>query len=264
MAGRQAGFWDVEDRLRDLSAQADPLENLAATVDFEMFPADLAVALGVACLVATAGFLALLPRSRNFVARPGLDLGFHLAAWGGHLRDGRLLRLYATGFLLSGIFVALFSYTAFRLAESPFGLGATAASLLFLVFGFGMVASSVAGVMSDRFGRRPVLVGGFLVMLAGMGLTLVTSLVAIVAGVALMTVGFFVGHSAASGAVGRLARTAKGHATSLYLLFYYLGGSVVALGGGLAWEVGGWDAVVLLAAGLGAIGALLAAATRTA
>lgn len=33
----QPGFWDFEDRLRELSAQGDPLEKLAATVDFEMF-----------------------------------------------------------------------------------------------------------------------------------------------------------------------------------------------------------------------------------
>lgn len=46
MAGRQVGFWDVEDRLRELSAQGDPLEKLAATVDFEMFRADLVAALG--------------------------------------------------------------------------------------------------------------------------------------------------------------------------------------------------------------------------
>lgn len=46
MAGRQRGFWDVEDRLRELSAQGDPLEKLAATVDFEMFRADLLAALG--------------------------------------------------------------------------------------------------------------------------------------------------------------------------------------------------------------------------
>ena len=46
MSGRQAGFWDVEDRLRELSAQGDPLEKLSATVDFEMFRADLVAALG--------------------------------------------------------------------------------------------------------------------------------------------------------------------------------------------------------------------------
>jgi hypothetical protein len=35
MSACQAGFWDVEDRLRELPAQGDPLEKLAATVDFE-------------------------------------------------------------------------------------------------------------------------------------------------------------------------------------------------------------------------------------
>ena len=36
MAGRQPGFCDCEERLRELSAQGDPLERLGATVDFEM------------------------------------------------------------------------------------------------------------------------------------------------------------------------------------------------------------------------------------
>jgi IS5 family transposase len=46
MAGRQPGFWDVEHRLQELSAQGDPLEKLAAMVDFEMFRPDLTAALG--------------------------------------------------------------------------------------------------------------------------------------------------------------------------------------------------------------------------
>ena len=36
MAG-QLGFWSVEERLAEISAQGDPLETLAATVEFEMF-----------------------------------------------------------------------------------------------------------------------------------------------------------------------------------------------------------------------------------
>jgi len=35
MAGRQPGFFDVEDRLRELSAKGDDLERIAALVDFE-------------------------------------------------------------------------------------------------------------------------------------------------------------------------------------------------------------------------------------
>lgn len=60
MAGRQAGFWDVEQRLRELSGQGDPLEKLAATVAFEMFRPDLAAALG--------------PRDPAKGGRPGFDV----------------------------------------------------------------------------------------------------------------------------------------------------------------------------------------------
>ena len=41
MSAGQRGFWDVEERLEALSELGDPLEKLAATVDFEMFRADL-------------------------------------------------------------------------------------------------------------------------------------------------------------------------------------------------------------------------------
>ena len=41
----QLGFWDVSDRLSQLSKQGDPLEKLAATVDFEMFRPELIKAL---------------------------------------------------------------------------------------------------------------------------------------------------------------------------------------------------------------------------
>jgi transposase, IS5 family len=36
MAG-QKGFWDVEERLAELSAEGDPLEKLSETVNFEIF-----------------------------------------------------------------------------------------------------------------------------------------------------------------------------------------------------------------------------------
>src|SRR3712207_6358963 len=39
--GRQPGFFDVEDRLRELSAKGDGLERIAALVDFERFRPDL-------------------------------------------------------------------------------------------------------------------------------------------------------------------------------------------------------------------------------
>ncbi len=60
MAGRQSGFWDFEERLQELSAQGDPLEKLSATVEFEIFRADLAAA--------------LRPRDPARGGRPGFDV----------------------------------------------------------------------------------------------------------------------------------------------------------------------------------------------
>lgn len=230
---------------------------MGVLTEFASWRIALAV-LGVMCLMATAAVLVLLPPSRNFTPRPGLDIRSHLTAWRGRLRDPALLRIYAIGFVLIGAFTTLFNYAAFRLAEAPFNLGPTATSLIFLSFGFGIVSSAVAGGLADRFGRRPLLFTGFVVMLAAMLLTLLPSLGAIVGGVALAAVGFFIGHSVSSGAVGPLAGSAKGHAASLHLLFYYMGSSIIGTLGGWFWEHGGWFAVVALTGGLAAAGAVLA------
>ena len=45
---KQPGFWSVEDRLRELSEQGDPLEKLQEIVDFELFRPVLSEALGPA------------------------------------------------------------------------------------------------------------------------------------------------------------------------------------------------------------------------
>src|SRR3954465_9021779 len=39
--GRQPGFFDVDERLRELSAKGDDLERISGLVDFEMFRAEL-------------------------------------------------------------------------------------------------------------------------------------------------------------------------------------------------------------------------------
>lgn len=62
-------------------------------------------------------------------------------------------------------------------------------------------------------------------------------------GVAGLTVGFFMAHSVASGWVGRLALQDRSHASSLYLLAYYLGASLLGTAGGWFWPWGGWGAV---------------------
>ncbi|MBX4144986.1 MFS transporter, partial [Ralstonia pickettii] len=103
-----------------------------------------------------------------------------------------------------------------------------------------------------------VLVSGVLVFAAGLALTLSHSLVAIVVGIVLVTIGFFIAHSVASGWVGYLAGAAKGHAASLYLLAYYLGSSVLGSIGGTFWQHGAGTGVAAYVAVLLALGLLAA------
>lgn len=216
------------------------------------------IVLGVLCLAAAVAFLRLLPPSRNFVRQPGFNPRFHLKAWATHLRNTRLLRVYALGFTLTSIFSALFNYTTFRLSATPYALSQSQVSLIFLAFALGIVSSSMAGGLADRFGRRPLLLAGFITMLAGVLLTLSASLVVISLGIALVATGYFIGHSVASGAVGPIAGSHKGHAASLYLLFYYIGASVTGSVAGWFWQHGGWPAVAALTGGFAVVGTVLA------
>ena len=101
--------------------------------------------------------------------------------------------------------------------SESFGLGAAQASLaLSVTTGLMAPAMLVAGAIS---GTLPV----------------------VIAGIAVLTFGFFGAHSIASAWVGRRARTAKAQAASLYLFLYYVGSSVIGSLGGIFWERNGWS-----------------------
>ncbi|WP_093212070.1 MULTISPECIES: MFS transporter [unclassified Variovorax] len=210
--------------------------------------------LGVVDLLAAIGFVLLLPASRNFVRRTGFAPRRHIGHWLGHLRNSGMASLFMIGFLLMGAFVTVYNYAGFRLMAPPYSLSQTQVSLMFAVYIFGIVASSAAGAMADRLGRRPVLVAGIAVAGLGVLMTLLHALAGMATGVVFLTIGFFIAHSVASGWVGRMASQAKGHAASLYLLAYYAGSSLMGAVGGWAWTHGGWPAVA------GFTGALLGAA----
>ena len=207
-------------------------------------------AMGALGLVAAVGFAVLLPASRNFVRRPGFQVRYHLRAWGGHLKHAGLPFVFLIGAFAMGCFVTVFNYVGFRLSNAPYGLSQSQIGLIFVVYLCGSVTSSIAGALSDKIGRGPVLVAGVLLAALGVGLTVSDSLSVIIGGIVILTSGFFVAHSIASGWVGWLAETAKGHASSLYLLAYYLGSSIMGSVGGWFWDHGGWNAVAGFAGSL--------------
>lgn len=204
--------------------------------------------LGLLDLVLAVAFILLLPPSRNFERQLKFDAGYHLRAWASHLRDRNLVALFMIGGLAMGAFVTIYNYISFRLVAAPYELNQTQIGSIFTVYLFGVLASWIAGALSDRLGRGPVLIAGILIIAAGIAVTLLQPLAAIIAGVALITSGFFMTHTVASGWVGRLASGTKGHAASLYLLIYYTGSSIMGSMGGWFWAAGGWPAVAAFAA----------------
>lgn len=200
--------------------------------------------MGLLGLAAAIGFLALLPPSRNFKPRIGWNPRFHVSAWLGHVRNRSLPLLFAIGFLVMGSFVTIYNYIGFRLVQPPYQLSQTALGFIFTVYLFGIFASWMAGKLGDQLGYFVVLPIGLAVEAGGALLTLFSGLPMIIFGIVLVTMGFFISHSVASALVGRLALNTKGHASSLYLLAYYLGSSVAGSLGGYFWSADGWTAVV--------------------
>jgi YNFM family putative membrane transporter len=198
--------------------------------------------IGCLGIAAAIGFLLLLPPSRNFVPRKS-TMRYHLDAWRGHLKNPALAMLFAIGFLLMGSFVTVYNYASFRLVAPPYSLNQTELGLIFTVYLFGIAASWAAGLLGDRFGHFRVMPVGIGVALLGVALTLPDFLALVILGIVLLTSGFFMAHSVASALVGRLARSTKGHASSLYLLAYYLGSSIAGSIGGHFWSAGGWPSV---------------------
>jgi YNFM family putative membrane transporter len=209
--------------------------------------------IGAVDIAASIAFFLLLPPSKNFLRTATFNSRQHLKSWGAHLSHPRLPIVFAIGCLVMGIFVTIYNYASFRLIAPPFNLSTTETGLIFSAYVFGIFASSWAGSLADRLGRGPVLIAGSVIIALGLAMTLSHSLVTVIAGIVVMTIGFFTAHSVASGWVGRMAKAAKGHAASLYLLAYYIGSSVLGSAGGWFWQRQGWTSVIEFTGVLAAI-----------
>lgn len=214
---------------------------------------------GAIGVLATLLFLRLLPKSRHFKPRHGMTLTEHLAPMGDHLRHGALPWVFVTGFVLMGGFVSVYNYITYRLSSPPYALAPSAIGAIFIVYLLGTAASTIAGRMADRYGRPVVLATGIGIMALGLGLTQAAGLNVVILGIALLTIGFFTGHSTASGWTGQLADHGKGQAAGLYLLAYYLGSSIIGSIGGVFWSYAGWPGVTGMVACLLLLAAIAAA-----
>ena len=201
-------------------------------------------AMGVLSAVLLVVFVWLLPKSQNFHPKPLHPL--HIARdMGGHLRNPVLL----VAFLIAGgnfmIFLNQYSYITFVLAAAPYHLSPHALGLLFLTYLSGTLAAALSGRVTQYF-SAPVGMGlGIVLLMGGTLLTLIPHLYAIVWGFMVSSLGFFLTHSLARSWVSHHALQARASASSLYLVFYYMGASVggFVLAPFWAWE--GWLGIVV-------------------
>ncbi len=198
--------------------------------------------MGAAGLAAGLAFAIISPHSRAF-SPVHHDFRSLAQAMRDLLSNKVLTLLYAEAFLLMGVFVTLYNYVSFRLEAPPYSLSQAVVGLVFLVYLLGSVSSAWIGGLAGRLGPGRVLWMPIAVLVAGIALTLVRPLWVVLCGIAIFTGAFFAAHSTASGWVARRAMRSRAQASALYLLFYYLGASVLGSVGGLAWNRGMWSGV---------------------
>lgn len=203
--------------------------------------------MGAFGLLTALVFLLNLRPSRHFRPRPlnlaGLAQGFVT-----HLREPGLRVLFLVGAMLMGGFVTVYNYIGYHLL-ADFGLSQTWVGLIFTVYLVGIAASTFIGALADRIGRAKIFWINMVVILVGLGVSLLPSVTGSVLGLAIITLGFFGAHAIASAWVGRRALHAKAQASSLYLFACYGGSSVIGTIGGWILTAYGWPGVVALVAG---------------
>lgn len=212
----------------------------------------------IVALTFAVTFTRLIPPSKNF-AQQTVKLAMTARQLKAHLQDGPLLCLFGLGFVLMGGFITVYNYLGYRLLDAPFNLPPTVVALVFLMYLAGAASSAIAGRISDSWGRGSVLISLLALMGAGLAISLADNLSAVLIGVLLLTIGFFGAHSISSSWVSARASRNRAGASSLYLLSYYLGSSVVGALGGIAFAYAGWNGLVIYVGAFLLIGAVLTA-----
>lgn len=215
---------------------------IGAITDFFSWRAALGC-IGVIGLAASILFWFKLPESKHFTPRK-MEINKLLKSMANHLKNPRLLCLYAIGFLIMGSFVSLYNFIGYQLIAPPYLLSPTLVSFVFVIYIIGTFSSTWMGRLADRYGQSKVLWIVILVMVIGAIITLRINLIIKIIGIALFTFGFFGSHSIASSWIGRLATHDKSQASALYLFFYYVGSSIGGTSGGTFWSSYGWTGVI--------------------
>lgn len=215
--------------------------------------------MGIGAFLIGLWFWLGLPAARHFVPHKIMPREI-IGGLRQNLSNPLLLKIYAMAFGMMGSFIAVYNYIGYPLMAPPYNLSQTAIGALFSLYLVGTFSSTFLGGKADKYGSGQILCLSLGIMLAGGLITLPDSLWCKVLGLAVLTFGFFGAHATACGWVGKCATGDKAQAAALYLLFYYVGASVIGTAGGWFLLRYGWTGVILLVGVI--LGSALALAVR--
>jgi len=162
------------------------------------------------------------------------------------LTHAELRRIFLVAFGGFFVFSSLLNYLPFYLSGAPFHASTRLITLLYLSLLMGILIAPLSGKLSNRIGNGGTMILGSLLFALAIALTLIKSLVAILAALVLVCAGFFSIHAAAAGSLNRKLTSSRGRANSLYILAYYLGGAAGITLSGYAYGLAGWPGVAAL------------------
>ncbi|MGH6769062.1 MAG: MFS transporter [Xanthobacteraceae bacterium] len=199
-------------------------------------------------LAAALAMAAILPRERSFVRSESFRASLRQMV--AHLRNTQLLATYAVGFGTLFNFIATFTYVNFVLAAPPYNFSATLLGMIFFAYLIGAAITPMMGRAVGRFGRRPFMIGNLALWACGIAMTLLPSLIAIIAGLAVCATCGLISQAISTGYVTLSAHEGRSSAVGLYVTAFYVGGSFGALLPGLAWNTAGWTGCVAMVAAM--------------
>ncbi|ATH59053.1 MULTISPECIES: MFS transporter [Staphylococcus] len=203
------------------------------------------ITIGIISVIAAIVFTFLLPNSQHF-EKQRFSVKALLISYAQHLKNVRLLKPFMVGFLLLGCNIAAFNYIGFVLADEPYRLHDSLISFIYLLFLIGMISSILNAKLRSKLGTLNALKFSILLLIVGICITLLPPLSFKILGLAFSVYAFFSGHAIASAVVAGRAEHHKAQASSLYLLFYYMGSSVGGTLAGYFYSLLQWPGVVIM------------------
>ncbi len=207
------------------------------------------VAMAIFTLLGALLVAYLLPIQQHFKPQRGLFF-HHNRALVKHLQNRTLWLAMLIGGVNFALFVNLYSVMGFRLVAEPYSLPIGIASLIFVCYLAGTLSSKLTANWNRRFSAIPGMMLGALISMAGMLIALIEAIPAMLVGLILISFGAFFTHTLAYAWVSQKATQAKATATALYLVHYYIGGSLGGFYLLYCWQHGGWEMVTLGGLGL--------------